>query len=102
MTLGSKEKKWQKQEKEIAGKMKGKRTKQSGGGYQKGDVKSDKFIIECKCTKFKSFSITERLLDKLEKDSFGSEKVPVICIDLEDGKRRFWVLTDDAFEKVCP
>jgi hypothetical protein len=102
MALGSKKDKfrWQKQEKEIAEKMKGKRTKGSGAGYTKGDVINHVFRVECKTTKFKSFSITERLLDKLDEDNFGSDKIPIMAIELENGKRKCYVLTDHALDLI--
>lgn len=102
MALGSKKHRWQKQEQEIADKLKGKRTKQSGGGYTKGDVISDLFLIECKSTKGRSFRITNQLLDKLDKDAFGSSKIPIMFVELEHGKRKFYVISDCYFEKlVC-
>ena len=100
MTLGSKKKRWQQQEKEIEEKVAGKRTKGSGAGYKKGDIQSDHFIVECKTTKFKSFSITDRLIKKLEADSFGSDKIPVFSIELENGKHRCYVISDHDFEHL--
>lgn len=101
MVLGSKKKEWQKHEEKVAIHLKGgKRVKGSGAGNVKGDIRSDKFIVECKSTKFKSFSITERLLEKLEEDSFGADKIPILSIELENGKRKFYVITEDAFEEL--
>ena len=97
MTLGTKKKRWQKQEQEVADKLKGKKTKQSGAGYTKGDVQTDLLFIECKKTTAKSFRVTEQLMNKLDKDSFGTHKIPCICVELGNG-RMVYVLPDYAFE----
>lgn len=101
MTLGSKKKKWQKHEKQISEIIDGKLTKGSGAGYTKGDIQSEDLFVECKQTNAKSFRVTEQLINKLEKDSFGSKKIPCICVQLGN-KRTFYVLPDYVFEElVC-
>ena len=98
--LGSKKKRWQKQEKEVAEKIKGRRTKGSGAGWTKGDVRSDKFIVEAKSTKHKSFRITIDLIEKLEADAFGSDKIPIFAIELENGRKKCYVVLEDVIEII--
>jgi hypothetical protein len=98
MTL-SRKKKWKETEKEIAKLIGGKTTKASGSGYTKGDIRTDLLFVEVKQTNAKSFRVTDQLMNKLDKDSFGSNKIPVICVQLGTG-RTFYVLPDYSFEEL--
>ena len=88
------------QEKELAARFKGRTTANSGAGYKKADVHADLVIIEAKTTKNKSFSITSKMIDKLESDTLGSDKIPVIAVELELGKKKVYVIPDWAIELV--
>ena len=97
MALGSKKNiRWKKQEKEIADKIGGKVSKASGaGGYQKADVRKFGVVrIECKSTSKKSFRVDEKMIDKLERDCFGANEIPIIAIEILSGKRKCYVIRD--------
>jgi Holliday junction resolvase len=96
MALGKKPTpRWKKQEKEIAGKVKGKVSKASGASYQKADVRKFGIVrLECKSTSKKSFRVDEKMIDKLEKDAFGAGEIPVIAVEILNGKRKVYVIPD--------
>lgn len=66
-----------KQEKQVAKAIKGSQTSNSGATpYDKGDVKTDKVLVECKTktTISKSISIQKEWLDKLREESIFMKK----------------------------
>lgn len=77
-----------KQEVEIARRVGGNIVLGSGCGYEKGDVQLKGIArIEAKCTKNKSFSITRKLVEKIEGEALQSGEIPAFQIDfLTDGK----------------
>lgn len=76
-----------KQENKIAKDIQGKVTIASGALYfQKADVRNSKFLVECKTTEKKSFPLTTKIWDKIEKESLRDNmRIPLLCIDVEDG-----------------
>ena len=103
MALGSKKNiRWKKQEKEIADKIGGKVSKASGaGGYQKADVRKFGVVrVECKSTSKKSFRVDEKMIDKLESDCFGANEIPVIAVEILNGKRKVYVIPDYALDML--
>lgn len=89
------------QEKEIAKRIGGRVTPGSGSKYQKGDVRLKGFVrVEAKTTKNKSFSVTTKLIDKLEQEIFGSGEVPVFEIELCGGTHTAVVMPKDALELI--
>ena len=100
MALGSKKNtRWKKQEKEIADRVGGKVSKASGAFYQKADVRKLGVVrIECKSTSKKSFRVDEKMIDKLEKDCFGANEIPIIAIEILNGKRKVYVIPDYALD----
>jgi hypothetical protein len=89
-----------KQEKKVAKAVKGKRTKNSGATmYDKGDVKTDEILFECK-THMKplaSITIKREWLDTLKEEGFAKGKVGVLVSDFGDGVNFYTV--DERFFK---
>lgn len=83
------------QESNLANVLGGDVVKGSGCGYNKGDVVIEGVVkIECKSTIHKSFSVTKKIIDKVNAAAVGAE-VPVIQIDLIDGETG--VVTDECY-----
>jgi hypothetical protein len=59
--------------------------------FDKGDLKNDEYVIECKFTEKKGYRITTKLLDKLWDEALDSNKLPKLIVGIEDGKHR-WML----------
>ena len=89
-----------KQEKEVAKKVNGRKTSNSGAGpFSKGDVTTDSWLIECKtCTSpKKSFSIKKEWLEKNKQESFAMGKdYNALVFDFGDGKR-YYILDEKTF-----
>lgn len=84
-----------KQEKELALRHGGKVVKGSGCGFEKGDVRfKNKVLLEAKCTEKKSFSITRKMVQKIQDAACGNGEVPVIQIEFIDDK-------GVQLEKIC-
>ena len=89
------------QEKEIAERIGGRLTPGSGSKYQKGDVRVRGFArIEAKTTKNKSFSVSTKLIDKLEEAVFGSDEIPFFEIELGLGSHTAVVLPREALDEI--
>jgi len=59
--------------------------------FDKGDLKTDDYVIECKFTEKKGFRITTALLQKLWDEALDACKLPFLVIGIEDEKFR-WML----------
>ena len=71
-----------KQEKRIAKDLSANVVKGSGCGDEKGDVRARGVVrIECKSTTNKSFSITRKILEKIEDAALLSGEVPIIEVE---------------------
>jgi hypothetical protein len=71
-----------KQEKRTAKGLGGRRVSGSGNGVRKGDVQVPALArIECKTTSNISFSVTRRMIEKLENAGIANDEVPVIQIE---------------------
>lgn len=82
-------KKSQKQEKSVAKDMGAKTVVASGAMWNaKGDVRSDKFLMECKTTEKDFYSITTKVWEKIamEADKDGL-RIPLLFVDLRDSDR---------------
>lgn len=89
----------QKQEKSVAKDMGAKVVVASGALWSaKGDVRSDKFLIECKTTEKDYYPITTKVWEKisLEADKDGV-RIPLLFVDLRD-KDRYVVFNPNDFE----
>lgn len=95
-------KKSQKQEKRVADEMKARVVLASGALWgSKGDVRNDNLLMECKTTckpyyTFK-FSVWDKILKEAIKDGL---RLPVMSIDLEDGKTRLAVFETKDFKMM--
>lgn len=83
-----------KQEKRIAKDLNAKVTIASGAlDFQKADVRNDTYLVEAKTTEkdFYPLSIStwEKIQDQATKDGL---RIPVMCIDLEDGRNSLAVM----------
>jgi hypothetical protein len=77
--------KWIKKENQDAKDFHGKRTPRSGGLWSfKGDIKSDRFLIESKQTEKKGFTITKKLWNKIYQEAIESRKLPLLSIQIDD------------------
>lgn len=76
------------QEKSIARRIRGRVTRGSGSGNEKGDVRLHRVCrIEAKTTKHKSFSVTRDMVNTLETIAMGHGELPAIVIEFnDDGK----------------
>lgn len=79
-----------KQEKDWAARGKGRLTPGSGNKAIKGDVQKFNGVVrlECKTTRNNSFSVTRKLVKKIEESALAHGEVPAIVIEFigEDGK----------------
>ena len=75
-----------KQEREIAKRMRGRLTPNSGAREVKGDVRIHGVCrIECKTTKHKSFSVTLDMIRKIEEAAISGGEMPAIVVEFNNG-----------------
>lgn len=74
------------QEKRVAEKIKGRVQIASGALDEKGDVKSDKFLVECKTTGKTSYPLRYTTWNKIREEAYKIGKCPVLHIYVNDGK----------------
>lgn len=79
----------QKQEKSVAKDFNARPTVASGALWgMKGDVRNDKFLIECKTTEKDFYSITTKVWEKIEDEALKDRmRTPLLIIDLQDTDR---------------
>lgn len=91
------------QEKKVAKAVGGKQTANSGAtAFQKGDVSTNQFLIECK-TKTKdcnSFTIKEEWLLKNEEEAFAMGKNnSALCFDFgPSANKRYYIISERLFQ----
>jgi len=89
----------QKQEKRLASKYDGQVSAASGAFWsRKGDVRSDRFLIEAKYTAAKSISIRLDVLEKIEREAIKDSRTPVLALSV--GGRNYIVLAEDDFDDL--
>lgn len=78
-------KKSQLQEKRVAKQFNGKTVVASGSIWSnKGDVRSDKFLIECKTTDTKHYSLSAKTWEKIEREAIrDGMRTPLMCIEVQ-------------------
>ena len=94
-----------KQEKTVAKVLSGKKVANSGATkFDKGDVVTDKWLIECKTTTGTakaSFSIKREWLDKNKQEAFAMNKpYDALCFDYGNGSKRYYVVEEKLFLKM--
>lgn len=92
------------QEKQVAKAIKGKQTSNSGAtGFQKGDILTDEWLIECKTTMTpkKSFSIKKEWLSKNKREMFEMGKsYNALAFNFEPDGDNYYVIDERLFKKV--
>jgi len=83
-----------KRENKIAADVGGKRHSLSGGlWWKKGDASDEHFLIEDKFTERDYYSITQKVLNKIEKEAMSVSKLPVLRVGfLKDRKSEDYVV----------
>lgn len=66
--------------------------------FDKGDLKTEDYLIECKYTKKKGFRITQKILQKLWEQAYDSNKTPKMVIGIKD-EDNDWILTVNVNKK---
>jgi hypothetical protein len=85
----------QKHEKRLAKTLGGTTVAASGAFWsRKGDVRSEKYLVEHKFTAAKSYSLKAEDLVKLEKQAIMASRIPLFAVAL-GGKNYFILLEDD-------
>ena len=82
------------QESKVAKELSGRVTPASGALWgAKADVRNDTFLVECKTTEKDFYSLTFNIWDKIYHEAIrDSLRIPVMCIDLLNGKQRYAVM----------
>lgn len=92
-----------KQEKEVVKKLNGKQTKNSGATpFQKGDVVTDKFLIECKTktSSSESISIKKEWLEKNKKEAlFMGKPYSTVCFNFGPGELNYYIIDEYLFKE---
>ena len=89
------------QEKKVAKAVKGKQTSNSGAtDFQKGDIVTDLFLLECKTktTVSKSFTLKKEWFDKNREEAFEMGKpYSAVVVDFGDGENRY-IISEKLFK----
>ena len=92
------------QERAVAKVVEGRQTSNSGAtSFQKGDVTTDDWLIECKtCTSPKaSFSIKKDWLKKNHEEALAMCKTyNTLCFDFGDNGNRYYIIDEKTFKEV--
>ena len=101
--MTNKKKRSQKQEKSIAKAFNAKTVVASGAKWgAKGDVRNDKFLIECKTTQEDHYRVTSKVWEKIQEEATRDHiRIPLLIVDLQD-KERYVVFRPTDFEKGLP
>ena len=93
----------QKQEKSVAKQFGGKQVIASGAlWFADSDVRTDKFLIECKTTEKDYYPLTAKVWEKIEEEAIKDRgRTPLMIIDLED-EDRLVVFNPKYFETQIP
>lgn len=84
----------QKQERAVAEEFNAKTVVASGAKWgSKGDVRNDKYLIECKMTQKPFYSLTKSTWEKIEKEAIKDGlRIPMMCVDVDNGVNQFIVM----------
>lgn len=79
----------QNQEKSVAKNMNARTVVASGAKWNaKGDVRNDKFLIECKTTSKDFYKVTTKVWEKISKEAVKDGlRIPLLIVDLKDSDR---------------
>ena len=92
-------KKSQLQEKSVAKDLDAKTVVASGALWgNKGDVRHDDFLVECKTTEKPYYSLTMKVWEKIEKEAVRDGlRIPLMCVDINNGEDRYAVFLEKHF-----
>lgn len=94
-----------KQEKAVAKAVGGKKTANSGATpFQKGDVSTDNWLIECKTktSPSESISIKREWLEKNEEEAFAMQKShSALCFNFGDVRnaKNYYIISEQEFKR---
>ena len=92
------------QENTVAKAVGGKRTANSGATpFSKGDVRTDKFLIECKTcvTEKKSFAIKKEWIDKNKEEAFAMNKpYSAIVFNFGPDTENHYIINERLFKRL--
>lgn len=79
----------QKQEKSVAKDFDARTVVASGALWgAKGDVRNDKFLIECKTTQKDFYAVSTKVWEKIEEEALKDRmRIPLLVVDLHDSDR---------------
>lgn len=90
--------KWRKKENSDAQVFGGKRVSGSGNKpFKPGDVKTSLFLIEAKTTDKKSFSIPQKMWEKIYNAALMSQRIPILSIKFNSSGTELVVLSKYDF-----
>lgn len=95
-----------KQEKSVAKTIGGKQTANSGATpFQKGDVVTDDWLIECKTktSPSESMSIKKEWLEKNEEEAFAMQKShSALCFNFGDlhNAKNYYIISEQEFKRL--
>lgn len=91
-----------KQEKQVAKAIGGKQTSNSGAtAFQKGDVFTDDWLIECKTStsEKKSFSIQKEWLEKNKEEAFSmNRQYSALVFNYGPDEKNYYILDEHTFK----
>ncbi len=61
--------------------------------FDKGDLKTDEIIIECKYTEKLSYRITNKTLEKLWTDALENNKLPKLVIGIPRNEKEMFIIS---------
>lgn len=61
--------------------------------FDKGDIKTENFLIDAKYTDKKSFRITENIIHKIWNEALERNKLPKLVIGIPKNERDLFILT---------
>ena len=99
--MDERKRKSKRQESIVAKELSGRVQPASGALWgAKADVRSDLFLVECKTTAKDYYQLSFNVWDKINREALKEGmRIPVMCIDLNDGKERVAVMrTDDLMD----
>lgn len=87
------------QEKGVAKDLNTKPTVASGSlWFQKADVRSEDFLVECKTTSKSYYPLTVATWKKINSQAIKDNlRTPLMCVDLEDGKSSIAIISINDF-----
>lgn len=90
-----------KKQEKIFAKKHGMRNQPASGALKppslKGDCTTDHLLIDLKTTNKKQFTVTNAMMQKIEREALGANKVPVLAIHFTQTKQEYAVMRMDDF-----